>query len=368
MDEKVKQYWKEVKEIEVMYEHYIKSFPLNYPKPLNLQEEKKNFFKALVDDRVYNPQIKFKKKRFDPKKLEEFKNIQIDTHNDIYGFKSLYKKRFEVKKLQLDYHHIWGNEESGKYAILYWGLPSIFLFLKAKFYCKYFKREKVRFRRITPKKIGTELKKTVQEITGNKIKLSYIDMPAKVNIEPYDSLIQINKNETFTTLDLKRLKVHEIGTHYMRYFNGAKQKIKILETGTANYLETEEGLAAYMEYLKGVSSKAQMFIYAGRVIASYYAPKKSFYEIFKILKKYNFRDDAAFAITYRVKRNLSDTSKHGGFTKDYVYFKGFHKVKKYAKRHDVKDLFIGKISLADIKVLKKFIKENRDKIITILDN
>jgi hypothetical protein len=241
------------------------------------------------------------------------------------------------------------------------------LFRKAIKFCKNFEREKVKFRRITPQKVGNELKKEVYELTGKKIKIVYAQINAKVNIEAYNGLIEINPNESFTSLDLKRLKVHEIGTHFMRYYNGHKFGRRILETGTKNYLETEEGLAAYMEELKGVSSKAQMFIYAGRVIACYYAPKKSFYEIFKILKDLNFRDSAAFAITFRVKRNLCDTSQKGGFTKDYVYFSGYNKVKDFHKKNDIKDLFIGKVKIDDLKVLKRFVKENRDKIVTILD-
>lgn len=368
MNEKEKQYWKEVREIEKIYEQYMTSFPLKYPKPLNLQEEKRKFFKALVDDIIYNPQIHFEKKRFNFLKLEELKNLEINTSQDLYGFKKLYKKRLKTKLIQLEYHRQWGQYESGQFAIKYWKLPSLLLLIKAKYFCKKFKRERVKFTRSTPRKIGMALKEEVFTLTKNKINLRYIDMPAKVNILPYENLIQINKNESFNSLDLKRLKVHEIGTHYMRYYNGCRQKINLLETGTANYLETEEGLAAYMEDLAGVSSKAQMFIYAGRVIASYYAPKKSFYEIFKILKKYNFRDAAAFAITYRVKRNLSDTSQKGGYTKDYVYYKGYYKVKKFAKNNDIKDLFIGKIAISDMKLIKNYIKENRNKIVTILND
>lgn len=58
----------------------------------------------------------------------------------------------------------------------------------------------------------------------------------------------------------------------------------------------------------------------------------------------------------------------GGFTKDYVYFSGYLKVKRYAKNHDLRDLFIGKIKLEDLRVLKKFIRKNRDKIIVELDD
>jgi len=189
-----------------------------------------------------------------------------------------------------------------------------------------------------------------------------IDINSKVNIHPKSCIMKINPFVKLTSLDVKRLTAHEILVHYMRYYNGKIANVKILETGTSNYIETEEGLAVYFEELKGVLSKAQMFIYAGRVIATYYALNNSFYNVFQKLKSYGFENEEAFAITARAKRNLSDTSKKGGFTKDYVYFSGYIKIKKYAKKNDLKDLFIGKIRIEDVKNLKKFIKNNFDKI------
>ena len=123
-----------------------------------------------------------------------------------------------------------------------------------------------------------------------------------------------------------------------------------------------------MEYVKGVSSDAQMFIYAGRVIATHYALSKSFYNIYHILKKYKFKDSDAFSITYRSKRNLCDTSKPGGFTKDYVYYSGFYKIRKYVNSgYDIKKLFIGKIKIEDLEVLTPFIEKHLSSIETILN-
>jgi len=93
--------------------------------------------------------------------------------------------------------------------------------------------------------------------------------------------------------------------------------------------------------------------------------QESFYNVYLRLKKYGFKNTDAFAITYRAKRNLCDTSEVGGFTKDYVYFSGYDKVKSYVKKHDIKDLFIGKVKISDLKVIKKFVEKYRDKIVVI---
>ncbi len=358
-------YFKEIKSFENKYYDIVSHFETNFPTPLNLQQEKLKFFKALADDKIYNPQIIFKRKNFDLKRFEQLKRLKIDIKNDMYGFKKLYKQRLKTKIAEILCHVNWGDPISTKYVKIYRGAPSRFLLSRAKVYCKKYKREVVKFTQIEPKEMGLGLKLEVLALTGNNIKIKYEDIASNVNINPTQNLIIINPNMRHTTLDLKRLKIHEIGVHYMRYYNGDKTGLKILRSGTSNYIETEEGLAVYAEEKKGVASKAQMFIYAGRVIATYYALRLSFYDVYKMLKEYGFKREDAFAITYRAKRNLSDTSKPGGFTKDYVYFSGYLKIKRYVRFHNINNLFIGKIKLEDLKPLKKYIKKNKGLIKTI---
>lgn len=362
-----KTYLKNLKKFEKEYYNLTSNFNLNFPKVLNLREEKQNFFSAIADDKIYNPTFKFEKKHFDLKKFEQLKKFKIQQKNDLYGFKHLYKQRLKDKINEIYCHINWGKPESTKYVIKYRGKPSRLLLSRAKVFCKYYKRTTVKFKTLDEKIVASRLKNEVLKLTGNDINVVFVDIASKVNIIPNGGLMKINPNVRHTSRDVRRLKVHEIGVHYMRYYNGMKTGIKLLQTGTSNYIETEEGLAVYAEELKGVTSNAQMFIYAGRVIATFYALHSSFYDVFQILKNYGFRDEDAFAITFRAKRNISDTSKKGGFTKDYVYFSGYLKIKKYAKKHDLKDLFIGKIKIEDLKVLKKFIKKNRKKIQTIFD-
>jgi hypothetical protein len=367
IDEKnKKKYFEEIKEIENKYYEIIKKFDSKFIKPINLDSEREKFFYYLENGKKYNPQLVFNYKKFDvtiPIKLEKlYKNINLE--NDYYGLKKLYYERIKSKINEFYTHFYWGSQESTKYVIKYRGKPDILTLLEAKHYCKNFKRQKVKFRRLKIEKVKKELHNYVKELTGTEITIvEDPNLVNKINIDPKDRKITINPNERFTTLDMERLKVHEIGTHFLRYWNGHNLEIKILESGTSNYIQTEEGLAAYMEKLAGVQSKHQMYIYAGRVIATYYALKFGFYDVYKILKKYGFKDSDAFTITLRAKRNLSDTSVPGGFTKDYVYFKGYKKIKRYhEKGGDLKKLFIGKIKLDDLIILSKYIEENYEKI------
>lgn len=355
-------YWREIEDFEIKYYDLIKDFDLNFPKCLNLQKEKKKFFAALADDKIYNPYFKYAKRNFDGNSEAKLKKLKISTKNDLYGFKRLYKERLKTKIYEIECHKNWGNQISTKFVRKYRGEPSRILLSRAKVFCNNFKREKVKFKTLTHEEVSFRLKEKVKELTGDELNVIFIEIPSKVNITPKAKLMKINPHTKLTSLDVKRLSAHEICVHYMRYYNGSLRNIKILESGTSNYIETEEGLAVYAEEMKGVLSKAQMFIYAGRVIATYYTLRMSFYDVFKKLKSYGFENEEAFAITTRAKRNLSDTSQFGGFTKDYVYFSGYLKIKKYAKNHNIDDLFIGKVKIEDLKILKKYLNENRDKI------
>lgn len=362
----MEEYFREVKEIEAFYYGAISHLNNTFPKPLNGREEKKKFFEAIHNNQVYNPQLRFRKKKVDENILQTLKTANISLNNDYYGIKNIYKEKIEQKIHELLCFKYWGEYESTTHGIKAKGKPTPALVKRAKQYCREYSRATIQYTLLTPKQVGEELKQYVKELTGNTIKIKYQSLFNKMNINAAKNLITINPEEEFKSIDVERLKVHEIGTHYLRFYNGDKTDIKILRTGTANYIETEEGLAAYMEEIKGVATPAQTYIYAGRVIATYYALTHSFYEIYHILKSYEFKDEDAYAITLRAKRNLKDTSQPGGFTKDFVYFSGYEKVKEYAKTNDIKKLFFGKIKIEDIDIIEELIDEN--KIVTILES
>jgi hypothetical protein len=367
-----KEYFKEIKKIELKYNNILKNYNSKFIQIKNLEEEKKKFFEKFYNDEIYNPQFKFYETEFDleiPKKLKELYK-QISTKNDYYGFKKLYKNKIKSKIYEFYSHYYWGdNIKSTKYVIKYRGKPNLNILLKAKYFCKNYKRNKIKFKKISIEKFKKEISEYIYNLTKEKIEFQINEnLISKASIMPTENKFYLNPNNKFRDIDLKRLKIHEIGTHYLRYYNGKKTDIEILSVGTSNYIETEEGLAVFMEKMCKVQPKNQIFIYCGRVIATYYTLKKSFYDVFKILKKYGFKDKEAFAITVRAKRNISDTSKKGGFTKDYVYYSGYLKIKKYYKeKKDLEKLFIGKIKIEDLKTIKNYIKEFNPKPLTILN-
>ena len=64
--------------------------------------------------------------------------------------------------------------------------------------------------------------------------------------------------------------------------------------------------------------------------------------------------EIAFLLALRTKRGLTDTSQPGGLTKDISYLEGSVTVWNWIlnHQHDPKDLYLGRISVAQIAELK----------------
>lgn len=193
-----------------------------------------------------------------------------------------------------------------------------------------------------------------------KEELSNLGLPWKVqsrkmlsyaNVQPAKSTVTLCSTHRFSERNIKRLAVHEIGTHSVRSMNARLQPLLIFRN-FPHYIETEEGLAAFNEEITGYLFNDTIRKYAGRVVAVEYAQEHTLKETYKFLQKY-FPNPQALNIAIRVKRGLPNTDTIGAFTKDYVYLKGFLDVRKYLQREPLKHLYYGKISLPWIDLVKK---------------
>ncbi|VXD11413.1 tyrosine/phenylalanine carboxypeptidase domain-containing protein [Planktothrix paucivesiculata] len=183
-------------------------------------------------------------------------------------------------------------------------------------------------------------------------------MNARISVRSVDKQVRVNAKKFFTENELKRLLVHEIGTHVFRTANGDLQPLKLLRFGLYNYLHTEEGLANYHEACYGVQSPVDQHRYALRVIAAHMSLNHSFYEVFHELVQHTSLDEA-FDIVTRAKRGFTDTSLPGCHVKDKVYFEGFHQVSAHLECYpdDYFLLMSGKAALSMLPELKK-LREN----------
>ncbi len=179
------------------------------------------------------------------------------------------------------------------------------------------------------------------------------DMIASANVVPSKRILYIKEKKQFSKRFIDRLKIHEIGTHAVRAENGRLQKLKIFKLGFADYLSTEEGLAAYNEEKFGLLDRTVLRTYAGRVMAIHYSQKYTFTQVVKKLEKW-FTQKKALTITLRAKRGVSCGSDLGGFTKDSVYLQGYLALKEYEKQGgDFTPLYYGKVNLESLPALQK---------------
>ncbi len=93
----------------------------------------------------------------------------------------------------------------------------------------------------------------------------YEPMLAKMAVHRLDKEVRILAGATFSLEGVRRLIIHEIGVHVLRYENGLRQPIKLFANGFTDYLETEEGLAVFCEAEAGLLEKTTVCKYAGRV-------------------------------------------------------------------------------------------------------
>lgn len=309
--------------------------------PLNIKEEKKKFF----EDKNYNPQFKYADLNEDMKKVKALLEENFINTSIIAGI--LNQKRIEyIKKIEM-LSKI-GLHEFTHFAVNVYGLPNDELIEKSQNLLN-LEESKQEYNLTTD-----DVKKVFQEAIdhlGFKWNIVTKSMIASAAVSPSKRTLFIKENSHFSDKFLKRLIVHEIGTHALRAENGYTQKFTIFRRGFPGYMGTEEGLAVMNEEIHGVLNKRTLKVYAGRVIAVNMSLSHSFSDVFKYLTKF-FDERTAWRITLRAKRGIADTSKPGGLTKDFLYLDGYYKVKKYLEKgNDITKLYHGKIGIEHVALV-----------------
>lgn len=205
-----------------------------------------------------------------------------------------------------------------------------------------------------------EVRQLLKE-TFNRLGFSYpiktTQMVASAALSQSQRTLSLKAKQRFSKQFALALAVHEIATHALRAENGRTQPLTIFQRGTAHYLATEEGLAAYNEERAGVMSANRLRRYAGRVLAVHTAQQETFTGTYEALREWFDKKDA-FKLTMRAKRGLQHGEDLGACTKDHVYLKGYYAIKDYVARGGRLDLLhAGKISVFEIDELQRIMKE-----------
>ncbi len=311
--------------------------------PTNINEEKEKF----LNNPTVNPIFTYND--LNPKTIKKKNELSaIFEHPSLIG-SILDKKRIEYIK-KIDMLQTIGTEEFTKHSINVYGIPNNFLIEQAK------KLLDVKPEKSKPKMNLDDVKPLFNKAFmayGFEWQIKEKYMVASAAVTASKKTIFLKKDSRFSMDFVKRLIVHEIGTHALRAENGSLQDFLIFKRGFPGYMGTEEGLAVVNEELAGVLNPFTLKVYAARAIAVNMAMNSSFVEIYNFMRQY-FSEKISWRIALRAKRGLADTSKPGGLTKDHLYLDGYFKVKKYIEDgNNIKNLYVGKIGIDDVEIIKK---------------
>jgi alpha-L-glutamate ligase-like protein len=337
-------------------------------RPLNIEEAKKTFFnsgcvenpvfeytsnelntehmRSLISDVVVDSGSAVallinKKKNYLLKMLDFIDSVQVGTLKDMY---SPYEKEMSLEKFQ-------SREFSSRSRKLYSDVSDEVVEVARNYYNN---REVVEDEKtLNAKDLKVRLLTVFKEYSLDKWSVFFRKGNASdVSVDGGRKLFFINEFAKFSERDVEKIIVHEVNTHVFRSENASSQPYSIL-WGTADYLRTEEGLATYNEMINGYDNLDRFYYPMIYALAAKKALTSSFVDVFNYLKNIGLDDNLAWKSCVRVKRGLWDTSQKGAFTKDVLYLEGFLEIQEFVEEGgDLRDLYLGKISLADLSILK----------------
>jgi alpha-L-glutamate ligase-like protein len=327
-------------------------------KPLNLQDELATYEK----DPSYNPQFKYKLNS--ELLINLYQQLsQISTDDTPLGI-VFEKKKTELFNTIKCLEYI-GTLDFTEVAELLYPKTTESELRKAKKYIgnlKYYKESaKNKYYNAKEAKEYFENSLTKYKLNGWQVLLKdNLIADCSVNKKNF---IYIKSTAKFHEQRLRKLVAHEIETHVLTAENGKKQPYQIFQNGTANYLETQEGLAIYNQELA-------LHIYPhNNFAASVYgnchiALNNSFTDAVEILRRKGLKRSIAITAVLKTKRGLSDTKQLGGLAKQAIYFRGALKIDKFVKDGGkLEDLYIGKINLEDLELFQSIKSINKPSLL-----
>tara|TARA_R110002124_G_scaffold138576_6_gene302102 strand:+ start:33491 stop:34657 length:1167 start_codon:yes stop_codon:yes gene_type:complete len=323
---------------------------LNYVNPINIEQEKRNFFASKYN---VNPNFKYRRIDFNAHKLQQELFLQdIDSIKDeatrafyqdvIYDYSGLIQCIETVGQGRKFYFNVLKS----------FGTPTQKDVENAQFILHFSDEEYNQ--EMFPIFNVDEASDYFREFIENydfKLNIKYsTKISAAAMVQNNTQTLLLKKNQHFSANQLKVLANHEIGVHLVTTYNGLAQPLKIFHNGFPNNVETQEGLAVFSEYMSGCLTLHRLKELSYRVLATDSLRKGfNFCDTFDLLhNQYKLNREESYNITLRAHRG-------GGFTKDYMYLTGLKKVYDYFRRkEDLNILLRGKVSIENAGIIKNW--------------
>lgn len=321
---------------------------LLYVNPKNLEQSKKQFF-----DSNYRKEPVFTYRPLNIDVYDLKKRLYELPVGDIYdiSIQRLYKAIIEEYAMTVDMLSARGTDDFMYNSLRLYGKPSKTDVKNAHYIIQSNGQPMAPSNTLSAKEVRQRFSDILKRWGMEGKVMTGKNLASRMMVHSAKKTLIINDKATFTENDMTLLEQHEIGIHMLTTMNANKQPLKCLLLGLPKNVETQEGLAVLSELLTGNMPIDRLKEIAYRVIAvNMMVNGKSFRDIFDhFMLNYNFNRDKAFNITARVMRG-------GGFTKDYLYLKGFIKVYRlFIEGETFEHLLTGKVSTEYSDLLKEMI-------------
>ncbi|QDP02125.1 flavohemoglobin expression-modulating QEGLA motif protein [Thalassotalea sp. PS06] len=321
---------------------------LNFINPVNLVAERNKFLKR---NSYLAPAFKYKQLDINPYDFrEQLYKLPVDDVSDA-SIGQLYRHVIDNLANKIDLLTSIGTEDFVYNSLKYYGEPSQADIANARFLLHLNPEDAADAQPLTADRAIEYFRQQASD-WGLKCRIeksSKIVAKAMVNNEKAQLLI--NKDAMFSKQEIHAFAYHELGIHMLTTINAKQQPLRVFGLGLPGNTYAQEGLALYSEYCSGSLTIDRLQTIALRVIAvKYMLEHGDFVKTYHaLLNDYDLEKDKAFTLTTRVYRG-------GGFTKDYLYLKGFRDVMGLAKLGSIDNLLVGKTGLLDFAVTNELVE------------
>jgi alpha-L-glutamate ligase-like protein/uncharacterized protein (TIGR02421 family) len=322
---------------------------LYHLRPINLESEKEKF----LNNPNANPQFEYPALKFDPLELVEQLN-KIKTDSSVLG--EIFQAKKQEISLKIKLLESMGENSFSYTSIKLFGKPENRDLEKCRELIKNIDKSENTSEPdlYTAQEAANKFNKVFEKYGLKNWQVKIKENMVADCVAGKNNRLFLHSKAKFSTDRIESLIVHEIETHILTAENGKLQPYEIFNRGLANYLITQEGLAMYNVEKQRHEPFTQNLKALSHVIAIDQAISSSFLETFRALRELEIPEKIAFRSCLKAKRGFYDTSKPGAFTKDYIYYKGYHQIKEYVENNgDLKDLYIGKLNIFDLERIKE---------------
>ncbi len=321
---------------------------LHYVNPTNIQSEKKQ----CLARRDHVPAFRYRQLRIDPYEFrEKLYQLPVSQIQDP-SIRGLYRSVVDSYATKIELLVNVGTPQFLYNSLRYYGEPNPCDIANANFilHAKEWEDGQGAAKRMGAEEAKTLFEEAVQE-QGLKCRVVLsTQLVARAMVDNSGLVLMVNRNASFTQQEVDALIHHELGIHMVTTLNAMTQPLQVFRLGHPGNAYTQEGLAILSEYRSGNLTLHRLRELALRVLAVDMMIKgKSFNTVFHFLKEeHGSSADDAFNLTVRAFRG-------GGFTKDFLYLRGFRDLVTLSANRDIEALFVGKTGLQSLDTLEALI-------------